>query len=59
MNSFNGFYSKEQLYDIVEEIRQEGGKNSSATLEKALTGLITDVQHLHEEYKTLENSFRK
>lgn len=49
---------KEQLYDIIEEIRHDG-KDQSSTLEKALTGLIMDVQHLHEEYKSLENSFRK
>lgn len=52
-------FSKEQLYDIDEEIRHDGCKEPSPTLEKALTGLIMDVQHLHEEYKTLETSFRK
>ncbi|ODM99735.1 Ras and EF-hand domain-containing protein [Orchesella cincta] len=51
--------NKEELYDIVEEIRSDPGKEVPPTLETALTSLMLDVQHLHEEYKTLENSFRK
>lgn len=51
--------SKDQLYDIVEEIQNKGCKEATSTLEKALTTLFMDVQHLQDEYKTLENSFRK
>ncbi|CAL8109883.1 unnamed protein product [Orchesella dallaii] len=56
----NNNNNNDELYDIVEEIRSDSGaKKKSPNLETALTSLMLDVQHLHEEYKTLENSFLK
>jgi len=52
-------FSKDELYDIMEEVRSDNIKQVPPTLEKALTSLMLDVQHLHEEYKTLETSFLK
>ena len=53
------YFSGEQLYGIVEDLRDEKSPDATTKLEKALSTLISDVQTLHEEYKTLENTFRK
>jgi len=43
----------------VEDMRNENEGQSPQKLEKALADLIGDVQHLQDEYKSLETTFRK
>jgi len=39
--------------------KDSNGADVSLKLEQTLISLVSDVQNLHEEYKTLESSFRK